>query len=369
LKARLLDFIGQFKIDLLIVENALSIPMNIPLGLSLTDVIAETGIPTIAHHHDFYWERSRYSLNCVSDYLHIAFPPRLPNIKHVVINSEAQTNLALRTGISSIIIPNVLDFDNPPLVNEKKAKAFRESIGLKPEDKMILQPTRVIRRKGIEHTIELVKALNDPGYKLVISHEAGDEGFEYCEWLKAYAFDRQVDIRMVKMKIANPWINNGNGNRTYSLWDIYPNAELVSYPSLCEGFGNALLEAIYFKKPLLVNRYQIFSKDIEPKGFNFVVMDGFLSKRTIQNVKDILESPTQQEKIAYLNYEVASRHYSYAVLRSSLNFMIDELFSETVQQRLLRLSDRNNVRYLHQYRFPTEADSSYHESESYAAKN
>jgi hypothetical protein len=113
----------------------------------------------------------------------MAFPPKLPNIIHVVINSEAQEQLALRTGNSSTIIPNVLDFDNPPYVNEIMAKAFRESIGLKPEDKMILQPTRIISRKGIEHAIDLVKELDDPCYKLVISHENGDEGFEYAEWL------------------------------------------------------------------------------------------------------------------------------------------------------------------------------------------
>ena len=27
--------------------------MNLPLGVALTHFIAETGFPTIAHHHDF----------------------------------------------------------------------------------------------------------------------------------------------------------------------------------------------------------------------------------------------------------------------------------------------------------------------------
>ena len=278
LKVQLHCFIDWFKIDLLIVENALTIPVHIPLGLALSEVIAETEIPTIAHHHDFYWERDRFSTNAVNDYLRMAFPPHLPNIKHVVINSEAQEQLALRTGISSIIIPNVLDFDNPPLVDLKRTEAFRESIGLKSEDKMILQPTRIIRRKGIEQAIELVKELKDPRYKLVISHEAGDEGFEYAEWLKEYALEHRVDLRMITTKIMDPF-NNGNFQQKYSLWDIYPHADFITYPSLYEGFGNAFLEAIYFKKPLLVNRYSTFIKDIEPKGFDLAVMDGFITKK------------------------------------------------------------------------------------------
>ena len=40
IKQHLYEFIKKFGIELLIVENALSIPMNIPLGLALTELIA-----------------------------------------------------------------------------------------------------------------------------------------------------------------------------------------------------------------------------------------------------------------------------------------------------------------------------------------
>ncbi|MDR3200206.1 MAG: glycosyltransferase family 1 protein, partial [Spirochaetales bacterium] len=43
LKEALHEFIDRWNIDLLIVENALTIPMHIPLGLAITEVIAETG--------------------------------------------------------------------------------------------------------------------------------------------------------------------------------------------------------------------------------------------------------------------------------------------------------------------------------------
>ena len=187
LKFMLHKFIKQFDIDLLVAENALTIPLHVPLGLALTETIAETQLPTIAHHHDFYWERIRFSINAVSDYIRMAFPPNLSNIRHVVINSAAQEQLAHRTGIASTIIPNVLDFENPPRVSHKRTEVFRQSIGLAPDDRMILQPTRIVQRKGIEFAIELVKELKNDHNKLVISHEAGDEGLEYAEWLKEYA--------------------------------------------------------------------------------------------------------------------------------------------------------------------------------------
>jgi glycosyltransferase involved in cell wall biosynthesis len=336
LKVQLHYFIDQFKIDLLIAENALTIPIHIPLGLSLAETIAETEIPTIAHHHDFYWERVRFSVNAVNDYLRMAFPPNLPNIKHVVINSEAQEQLALRTGISSIIVPNILDFENPPQVDAQHTQDFRKSICLEPDDIMILQPTRIVRRKGIEQAIELVKELRDPRYKLVISHEAGDEGFEYAEWLKEYAFEHRVDLRMVTTKIADPWINNSKDQTQYSLWDIYPYADFITYPSLYEGFGNAFLEAIYFKKPLLINRYPIFVRDIEPKGFDLVVMDGFLTKKTVRAVREVLESRERREKMVNLNYEVASSHYSYAVFQNQFGAIMNNLTGEP------KVAQRNN---------------------------
>ena len=326
LKQKLQQFIRQFNIDLLVAQNTLTIPMHIPLGIALTEIIAETQIPTIAHHHDFYWERTRFTVNAVGDYLRMAFPPNLPNIEHVVINSAAQEELALRTGISSIIIPNVLDFENPPAIDKKATKDFRKSIGLKPGDKMILQPTRIVQRKGIEHAIDLVEALADPSYKLVISHAAGDEGYEYAEWLKEHARGRGIDLRLVDIHMSDPMNPDVNNVDKYCLWDVYPHADFITYPSLYEGFGNAFLEAIYFKKPLLINRYAIFVRDIEPKGFDLAIMDGFLTKKTVKQVREILESPERREKMTATNYGIAARHYSYAVLHRWLNNLIVNFF-------------------------------------------
>jgi glycosyltransferase involved in cell wall biosynthesis len=329
LKKQLKEFIHTFKIDLLVAENILTIPMHIPLGIALTELIAETQIPTIAHHHDFYWERTRFAVNAVGDYLRMAFPPKLPSIEHVVINSAAQEELALRTGISSIIIPNVLDFENPPSITESHTEAFWKSIGLQKDDVKILQPTRIIQRKGIEHAIALVEELNDPRYKLVISHEAGDEGWDYAEWIKEEARQHGVDLRLVNIHMSDPMNPDVNHKETYSLWDVYPHADFITYPSLYEGFGNAFLEAVYFKKPLLINRYATFVQDIEPKGFDLIVMDGYLTQKTVLKVKEVLESPDRRAKMVNNNYEVASRHYSYAVLRRWLNIMLTNFFGVT----------------------------------------
>ncbi|MGD8465970.1 MAG: glycosyltransferase family 1 protein, partial [Anaerolineae bacterium] len=83
LRAALSNWLGKTGLDLMVVENALAIPMHVPLGLALAQVIKATGIPTIGHHHDFFWERQRFRLNCIPDLLLETFPPDLPSIRHV----------------------------------------------------------------------------------------------------------------------------------------------------------------------------------------------------------------------------------------------------------------------------------------------
>jgi len=213
LKDDLYRFIEKFDIDLLVPENALTIPLNIPLGIAITEAISETGIATIAHHHDFFWERQHFMVNAAWEYLNMAFPPHLPPIKHVVINSSAGNQLSLRSGISSTIIPNVMDFENPPPTvlnsgycahgaNDQAVEAddyaadVRQALGIGDDELLILQPTRVVKRKGIEHAIELVHRLGMKA-KLVISHASGDEGYDYERRVREYSKLMNVDTYFV----------------------------------------------------------------------------------------------------------------------------------------------------------------------------
>jgi len=322
LKDHLYEFVKRFDIDLIIPQNALTIPLNIPLGIALTEFIAETEIQTIAHHHDFYWERDRFMVNAVSDYLRMAFPPVLPSIEHVVINSVADTQLSLRTGISSQIIYNVMDFDNPPGPPDEYTFDVRQSLGIEDDELFILQPTRVVQRKGIEHAIELVHRLGRKA-KLVISHASGDEGWDYEQRLKEYSKLMNVNTIFVSEIIDEERGTTPDGRKIYTLEDIYPYADLVTYPSTFEGFGNAFLETLYFKKPIVVNNYSIYLKDIKPKGFKVIEIDGYVTDRAVEQAKQVLDNPEVRQEMVDHDYELAKKYFSYSVLHQNLkNYMV-----------------------------------------------
>jgi mannosylglucosylglycerate synthase len=322
IKQKLRSAIDKFQLDLIVPENCLTIPINIPLGVAVVEHVIETGMPCIAHHHDFHWERERFLVNAADDYLGMAFPPRMPQMQHVVINTLAAEEFGRRTGLPCRVIPNVMDFDNPPGLPDEYSHGFRQAIGLAAEDILILQPTRVIHRKGIEHAIELVHQLKVPRCKLVITHASGDEGDAYAGRIRRFAEIMGVDVIFADNCIFHQRGIGPNGRRRYRVEDAYQHADFVTYPSTYEGFGNAYLEAIYYRKPILCNRYAIYRTDIEPCGFDVILMDGFLTDETVEQVKRVLFDEEYRNNMVQHNYEVARRFFSYQRVEDELHAIL-----------------------------------------------
>lgn len=321
LRVPLLEFIRANRLDLIIVQNALAIPMNLPLGVCLTGLIAEEKIPTIAHHHDFYWERERYQTNAILDFLDTYFPPDIATIRHVTINTIARNRLKQRRGIDSAVIPNVFDFATPPRSLDDYNQDFREALGLNAATPLIVQPTRVIQRKGIELAIELVSRLGSSAKRLFITHSATDEGLDYWRWIKREARMMGVSLELID-HLTGEERRRQNGKKIYSLADAYLNADLITYPSVYEGFGNALIESVYYKRPVVVNRYPVYNSDIRPLGFQFIELDGYVDDRAIDQVMQIIRSPVSADKMVEGNFAIAREHFSLETLEIKLKQLL-----------------------------------------------
>jgi hypothetical protein len=175
----------------------------------------------------------------------------------------------------------------------------------------------VVQRKGIEHAIELVHRLGRKA-KLVISHASGDEGYDYELRLREYSKLMGVDTLFVSDIINEHRGRTADGRKIYTLEDIYPHADLVTYPSTFEGFGNAFLEAVYFRKPVVVNNYSIYHKDIKPKGFQVIEIDGYVTEEAVQKTSWVLNDKRMCKRMVDHNYELGQRYFSYEVLDTQL---------------------------------------------------
>jgi glycosyltransferase involved in cell wall biosynthesis len=291
-------FIDDDDIEGLIVENAWAIPMQLPLALATARVVANRGVPTIGHHHDFSWERERFAESSVPDLIERLFPPALPSVAHVVINSLAKHDLLERRGLASSVLPNVMDFEAGPPRGDG-GDAFRRIAGIGQGDTVLLQPTRVIRRKGIELTIDLASAMD--GNPVVVVTHPDDLDDAYWADLSVQASGLGVDLRIIDV-----------GREMSALTSAYEAADLVCFPSLYEGYGNALVEAVFHRRPVLVNRYSVYVSDIAPLGFDFVEIDEEISSEAVFRANRIITGETNSDDATERNFAIGEAALSYS---------------------------------------------------------
>ena len=232
-----------------------------------------------------------------------------------------------RRGIDSYIVPNVFDFQTPAPGIDDFNRDFRRQVGLADDEFLILSPVRIIPRKGLELGVEILARMPDLPCRYLLSHSE-DLDQDYLAKIRG-----QADAAGVKLLFLGERLGNRRdiqpAGKTYLLWDVYPHADFIFYPSLYEGFGNALLEAIYFRKPVLINRYPVYNADIKPLDFDFVEIDGQINDEAVEQIGELLGQPNQCRAVGNHNYCLAQGHFSYEALQTKL----DELFRRVCPQK------------------------------------
>ena len=351
------DFVADKGIDFLIPQNVWSVAISPPVAIALARVMRDLQLPALAHHHDFYWERTgRVALTCGTA-IEIAdkyLPPRDPLIQHVIINSLAQRELAERKGIEASVVPNVFDFDGPGWQVDDYNRDFRVRIGLGPNDVLILQATRIVQRKGIELAVDFVQALGSPERRarlrqrglydgrpfddegrivLVLAGYAEDDATgRYLDLLRQKVERAGIDALFIGDMVGGQRQTRG-GEKTYSLWDTYVYADFVTYPSLSEGWGNQFLEALRARLPLMLFEYPVYRADIGDQDFRVISLGDEIQgrddtglvqvrpeviERTADQALELLTDARLRRETVEHNFQVARQHYSLGALRGYL---------------------------------------------------
>ena len=324
------SFLFDFKIDVVISENASALPAHLSMGIAIKRVFERNGIPIITHDHDFAWERGeRYKSPHagITKIVEDVFPLRLKNSFHAVINLHGQDTLKERFGRDSIVVPNVMNFDIPYGIMTNKNSRLKTDLGFKEDDILIAQITRIVRRKGIEVAIKLIDKLHDPKVRLIITGNANDDtGDNYYEELT----DLIVDLNLKNKVVCASHMINNMGTVTdsqvlYSLSDAYANANTCTYFSTYEGFGNAFVEAVLAKTPIFVNNYKpVYWPDIGSKGFKTVMLeDNNLTDEAVKNMSEIIYNEKLNKEIAEYNFDLGKKYFSYDTLEQKLGELLN----------------------------------------------
>ncbi|MCC5835327.1 MAG: glycosyltransferase family 4 protein [Opitutales bacterium] len=354
----IVSFIRSYRLDVIFPNNLLSVGYNLPGMLALTQAIEETGVQSICHCHDFWWEESGEVYPTCREV--IAFyeqyaPPAMDGMIYFVINRLAQKELLDRRGLPSIVVPNVFDFDQSSWAVDGYNKDFRDAIGVGESDLVFLQATRVLDRKGIEFAIDLIAELNQSRVRKILNgsrlydgrvFNAEDKivlvcaGYvetlgisgSYAVQLEQRAKEKNVDIRWVADQVGHSR-SIRNGRKVYSLWDTYTAADFVTYPSVWEGWGNQLIEAFFARLPVVLFKYPVYLSDLEICGFDVVSLGsnctggGQMKLRKLPeevvssaalNVVELLTDPVQYQKVVDHNFAVSAANFGFPRLKKIL---------------------------------------------------
>jgi glycosyltransferase involved in cell wall biosynthesis len=297
---RFLEKFDENDLDYLFLHNIFSHGRHIAAAKAFYKILTQLNVRAIAVNHDFYESyEDRYSVRegygRVQAFLEKYVPPTLARLKHVTINSIWKNRLerkldqkAGRLDTEIIVFPDTFEFEQDPWIADDHNGDMLPTFQIKSNDLFILQATRIVRRKAIELTIDLVAELNarereligrrlyngkvlDETSDIVLAFAQSEEqdAKTYKQALIDHMHAKGVRYRFLYDRIGHARNENGE-NKQYSLWDAYVFADMVSYPSIWEGFGNQFLEAVFAKKPIILFEYPVFIADIRQGGYHYV---------------------------------------------------------------------------------------------------
>ncbi|MFW5683208.1 MAG: glycosyltransferase, partial [Spirochaetota bacterium] len=357
--AALYDLVRDHEIDVLIAENTNAMPMTLLGGLAVHRVATDRRVATIFHHHDFWWERSRFSDTRIRGLLNRIMPPVDLGLEHVVISSYAAHILRSLKRVSPFVIPNCEDYDTPVERDEYNA-SFRAELGFSDDDVLVVQPTRIVPRKRIEDSVRLLARFLDrfPVFRervhFIISLYQGDEPDEnYIDQIRSLAAAAGIPFHMISDRVASARGTDDEGRRVFSNRDVLANADLVTYLPIWEGFGNALLEAVAARVPVVTTTYLVYKTDVMITGIRAIeVRDRYddeghleIPDAALDAINHILTHPDDRREMTEESFAIAKREFGMDVLRDRLEALLSVYGDEirASRQRLAKSKQRYSV--------------------------
>jgi glycosyltransferase involved in cell wall biosynthesis len=249
--------------DALIAHNVLTMPFNLPLSAALHRIGQEGVIPIISWNHDspyFYPDCPQH----LQLFPWIILKRAYAGIHYVVISESRKEMFAdLYGGKKRLhVIPNGIDPILFFLLDTSTVRFIQEQRLFEAEFLMV-QPSRLHKRKNMELSIRVTRSLHDLGLKarLLITgaHDPHEpKNLTYYHALKNLAAKLGIEDDVLIM--AEYAFKSGERLMvdTITIRDLYLISDILFLPSLQEGFGIPLLESGMIRLPIVCSNIPPF---------------------------------------------------------------------------------------------------------------
>ena len=398
------------------------------------------GIPVLNNNHDFYWEdgnprnkrkkpglRDHFFTNChlgeVFSLLEMLYPWDSPSWFQTVINPLQKAKLIKKLGLNPIAVTNIPTFIDTnkfkPISRDQKKeilnrlhflfagsqeilysksiskfinlvnskKPFKAPVILGSSDKrivrfqganlIILQPTRILRRKQIERNFNLINSLflnskfktfveqnKQMSLILLISGPISTGQQEYFkELIQNFKILLKNIPRLFRERIflafkfgiaSTPYMTN-SGLNPIAIEEIYAVADLVVLPSKSEGRGLPIIESCASGTPIIANRYEpeivfdsVIGENLDKskrlKVFEFPKKNSHLPK----NLIEFFNFPEKSANILLQNRKNVKKRYGFEALEKHLDRCLYTLWKRSNQPQEKKLSKAKKI-FEHHY--------------------
>jgi len=285
-----------------IVKQLVEDKIEVYHGLSgeLPRGIDKTNIKTIVTIHDLIFVRYPKLYTYFDRKIHFNKFKYAAEVADVVIAISEQTKKDIVTFLK-------INPDKIKVVYQGCAAAFkkehrnekltniREKYNL-PKD-FILNVGTIEERKNLLH---LVKAIKNIDTKLVV---VGGDKSDYAKKVKEYVIANNLSHKVQFLK--NVPLDE--------LAVFYTLAKVFVYPSIFEGFGIPIIEALYSKTAVITSKDGCFS---EAGGENSLYINPQSVEEIAKAIKLVLENPLQQEEMEKKGWQYAQRFNDDAIVKN-----------------------------------------------------
>ncbi|AQG80517.1 glycosyltransferase family 4 protein [Spirosoma montaniterrae] len=194
--------------------------------------------------------------------------------------SDVRTHLTIPPNVPLHVIPNGVAIDPTQTPVSPPALPLFDSFALSP---FFLFLGVIHPKKNVHTLLPLLEAF--PDYRLVL---AGPDGHAYAQHIREQAQN---------LGIADRLLMPGVVNEATKSW-LYANCDAFLFPSLSEGFGLPVAEAMTFGKPVFVSRLTSLP---EVGGKEAYYFDNFepehMAQTVYDGVQDFSLNPLRQQRM------------------------------------------------------------------------